>query len=830
MKKQLLVSAAVMTAALAAPVIINIPVSAVTAYAQESESNITGQCGENASFVYDSTTGEMVITGTGSVGYGSWYGGYVFKEDIRNQVKSVVISEGITKIEVGTFRECTKLEYVKIPASVSDIGGYAFIECNSLKEIEVPEGVQNIGEQTFFKCTSLETVKLPDSMTSIGQYAFYNCKNLKVLNLPDSISNMGQCAFKGCESLTEIHLPASLGKLKKEMFQNCSSLVSIEFSDGITQIWSGAFSGCSSLKKVIIPDSVTVLDGATFYDCKSLEKVKLPDNIKKIDNYTFNNCESLTDVNIPDSVQSIGNGAFNNCKSLADVNIPDSVQSIGETAFYGCSSLKEIVIPQNITTIEKSTFGYCTSLEKVIMNEDGIISIGNGAFKSCYILKELTIPESVQSIGAEAFERTGLTSVVIPQGVTNIEEGTFWSCAHLEKVVVPDEGIISIGSYAFSYCNNLKDFTIPSSVQSVGSFAFAGAGLTSVVIPQGVTKIQNATFSDCLALEEVTIAEDSVTNIGYNAFANCESLRKITIPTSVSEIDSTAFSDDDKCVIYGYNGSFAEYYAKTYGITFSGAETSRHLNGWLVEDGVSYWYEYGVKQGTTNRGKEIYDSESDAWYWLDSVQGGAKTVSKDVYQKSAAGIWAEDLMTGKGKWVRYDENGHMVKGWQTTENGTYYFDLTYGTMAKGYATIDGVEYYFNKETGLLERTVGEAVEFGWKTIDGNAYWYENYNRQGCLRNEDSNYRGKEIYDPESDAWYWLDAQTDGSKAVSKDVYYIDYPAKWVRYDENGRMVKGWQTTENGTYYFDMITGKMAKGTVKIDDKEYVFDDVTGILQ
>lgn len=398
------------------------------------------------------------------------------------------------------------------------------------------------------------------------------------------------------------------------------------------------------------------------------------------------------------------------------------------------------------------------------------------------------------------------------------------------KVVVPDEGIISIGSYAFSYCNNLKDFTIPSSVQSVGSFAFAGAGLTSVVIPQGVTKIQNATFRDCLALEEVTIAEDSVTNIGYNAFANCESLRKITIPTSVSEIDSTAFSDDDKCVIYGYNGSFAEYYAKTYGITFSGAETSRHLNGWLVEDGVSYWYEYGVKQGTTNRGKEIYDSESDAWYWLDAVQGGAKVVSKDVYQISDAGIWADSPYSGKGKWVRYDENGHMVKGWQTTENGTYYFDLTYGTMAKGYATIDGVEYYFNKETGLLERTVGEAVEFGWKTIDGNAYWYENYNRQGCLRNEGSNYRGKEIYDPKSDAWYWLDAQTDGSKAVSKDVYYIDYPAKWVRYDENGRMVKGWQTTENGTYYFDMITGKMAKGTVKIDDKEYVFDDVTGILQ
>ena len=97
--------------------------------------------------------------------------------------------------------------------------------------------------------------------------------------------------------------------------------------------------------------------------------------------------------------------------------------------------------------------------------------------------------------------------------------------------------------------------------------------------------------------------------------------------------------------------------------------------GWKEENGNLYWYENGVKQGTEGRGKEIYDPVSDAWYWLDAVDGGKKAVGKDVYQESDAGPWAENA-DGTGKWVRYDENGHMVKGWNTNEKGTYFFDYT----------------------------------------------------------------------------------------------------------------------------------------------------------
>ena len=152
--------------------------------------------------------------------------------------------------------------------------------------------------------------------------------------------------------------------------------------------------------------------------------------------------------------------------------------------------------------------------------------------------------------------------------------------------------------------------------------------------------------------------------------------------------------------------------------------------GWKTVNGKDYWYENGVKQGTTGRGKEIYDPDSDAWYWLDANQGGAKAVNKDVYQESNG-----------GKWVRYDANGHMIKGWDTNDDGTYYFDLVTGAMAKGDIVVDNLPCSFDTVTGI-------GLNCAWKRINDKDYWYEGGKRQGYDPNNAA-YRGKEIYDPAS---------------------------------------------------------------------------------
>ena len=283
-------------------------------------------------------------------------------------------------------------------------------------------------------------------------------------------------------------------------------------------------------------------------------------------------------------------------------------------------------------------------------------------------------------------------------------------------------------------------------------------------------------------------------------------------------------------------------------------------------DGKKYWYENGIKQGTEGNGKEIYDPATDAWYWLDAVQGGAVATDKDVNIPDG---------TENGKWVRYDSEGRMVKGEDYRYGGWYYFDETTGAMTKGFINIaDGTDegkwvyydeingqmhhgdseiagnsYHFDETTGKMihgaytnadgtpcyyDDITGIGVDCSFKEQGGQRYWYESGQRQGLKG------RGKEIYDAASNAWYWLDAVQNGAVAVSKDVYQEswagafadreDGTGKWVRYDENGHMIKSWSTQNGNVYYFDEQTGAMAKGTVEINGQTYTFDWATGILQ
>ncbi len=168
---------------------------------------------------------------------------------------------------------------------------------------------------------------------------------------------------------------------------------------------------------------------------------------------------------------------------------------------------------------------------------------------------------------------------------------------------------------------------------------------------------------------------------------------------------------------------------------------------WNEVYGKSYWYENGKKQGTyddpqgvvgdgTVRGREIYDAGSDGWYWLDANAYGAKAIGKEVWmpyiyqdektfsderidaisKESDPGMEAlvsSYIREGKGKWVRYDNNGKMLKGWvditgelaavyPDQAGNRYYYDTRTGLMAKGWVKIDGTDYYFDEITGVLQ--------------------------------------------------------------------------------------------------------------------------------
>ena len=199
---------------------------------------------------------------------------------------------------------------------------------------------------------------------------------------------------------------------------------------------------------------------------------------------------------------------------------------------------------------------------------------------------------------------------------------------------------------------------------------------------------------------------------------------------------------------------------------------------WVVKNGAKYWYENG-KMATS---KEIYDADSDAWYWLDA--DGKMARNKDVYQRSNG-----------GKWVRYDNNGHMIKGEDYRYGGWYYFDPITGAMAKGmqYVTSNG----------------GKWVYYDWIT--------------GKMRYGQVHVN----YDKAHTGWYMFDKVTG---AMFHGFTYIKSDDKWVYYDDvTGIMAKGYVKVNGAWYYFDKNTGKMAHGVTWVPEQKkwLYFDPVTG---
>ena len=344
----------------------------------------------------------------------------------------------------------------------------------------------------------------------------------------------------------DVVIPDGSSAIGEEAFKDCENLTSVVIPDGVTSIGKFAFSWCKNLTSVIIPDSVTKIDINAFLYCTSLMNINIPDGISSIDAFVFSNCSSLTKISIPNTVTTIRNDAFSGCSSLASIDIPDTVTLIGSSAFYGCTGLASITIFDSVTKIGDGAFAGIGSIQVDDGNENFISVDGNLYNKDMSVLMQYTgngnfeIPDSVTSVPAMAFAYSGLTSVIIPEGIASIENGTFYNCSNLTNISIPDT-VTSIGYQAFQNCSNLTSINIPDRITSIGFGTFSDcSSLQSVDIPDGITSIEDTTFSGCSSLTNINIP-DTVTSIGKLAFFGCSSLTSIAIPDNVTSIGEHAF-------------------------------------------------------------------------------------------------------------------------------------------------------------------------------------------------------------------------------------------------------------------------------------------------
>jgi len=389
-----------------------------------------GSCGEQLTWTLDEN-GLLTISGSGAmIDYTDPM--YIPWRANDDQIRSVRILEGVTRI-----------------------GDKAFWGCSSLTSVAIQDSVSSIGKEAFFYCSNLTSVTIPNSVTRIETSAFEHCTSLAQVTIPASVTEIGVMAFCECDALTAFLVAPDNA--------NYSSLDGVLFNKAQTELIRYPVGKPDS--SYVIPDGVTNIDGA-FTSCANLVSVTFPASLTNVGDYAFSCCYHLADVQISETVTNIGESAFKYCTHLERLTIPSTVTSIGNGAFSACRSLPSI-------DVASDNQNYC-SLDGVLFNKaqteliqypagktgasysipDGVTRLCDYSFYDCESLTNVTIPDGLTSIGRVVFSGNEHLSVTIPASVTDIDELAFLN----ESLVIHAPA----GSYAETYA---KENNIPFQAQ-----------------------------------------------------------------------------------------------------------------------------------------------------------------------------------------------------------------------------------------------------------------------------------------------------------------------------------------------------------------------------
>lgn len=347
-----------------------------------------------------------------------------------------------------------------------------------IKRVILTEGVTKIGNYAFHSMEALATIVIPETVTSIGDYAFKNCTNLDGVELPANLGTLGESAFYGCTALTAIDIPASLYTVKPYTFKNCTSLADVAFHEGnLMKLSDGAFYN-TALTEVTFPACLDIIDNYCFKNCANLSSITIPaGDLREIREAVFYG-SAVDSVVVPEGVTKVGPYAFKNCTELVSVDLPTTLTSVGEASFYACTALEAVEIPDNVTSIGNYAFRKCTSMTAVDFGA-GLVDIGESSFYGCTGLKALEIPSNVTTIQAYAFKGcTGISAVTLPEALRTIGDSAFHTCTGLSTIVIP-VNVVTIGEYCFSGSRNLWQLTFNGNAPEIGTGAFKGLVATA---------------------------------------------------------------------------------------------------------------------------------------------------------------------------------------------------------------------------------------------------------------------------------------------------------------------------------------------------------------
>ena len=496
----------------------------------------SGICGSSLYWRFDSSEGELIITGQGAMTDYYTYSRVPWYK-YRSEIRSVTMDD--------------------INCHMTHIGDNAFYGCGELVSFDIPDGVAGIGQNAFYGCKKLSRVTIPGSVNTVGKAAFRECGSLKRLTVPYGVNDIGEYAF-AFSGLTEAAVPETAREVPANAFYGCSALT------GISVVGENGY--FSSQGGVLFDKAGTKLIA---YPAGKAGSYTVPAGVTQIGEMAFAKCSGLTGVAIPSGVTVIEQDAFMDCTSLTAVTIPDSVAVIASGAFK-YSGLRSVTVPAGVTDIGPAAFSYCADLAGVSL-PDGMTAIPDSLFEGCESLARAEIPAGVTEIGLSAFSGCGkLTDAAIPAGVVRIGSCAFMDCA-LAGVTIP-AGTAEIGEAAFMRCGSLADAVILSRKVQIGEDAFGDCSAELVICGWAGSTAQAYAMANSISFEamEQEVAfflPARLTAIEDETFSGIEA-EVVVIPAGVKRISGDPFAGSNVTTIRGVPGSAAEEFAQEKGYLF----------------------------------------------------------------------------------------------------------------------------------------------------------------------------------------------------------------------------------------------------------------------
>ena len=312
------------------------------------------------------------------------------------------------------------------------------------------------------------------------------------------------------------------GDFPDDAFKGKKSLCYFVFPEYVKSIGEGAFNMTTLSGALIIPEDVERIGNDAFYQT-ALSSVTFNNKTKSIGQEAFYECKSLSGrLVLPEALVYIGSSAFHHCSFNGDLYLPDNLETINPWAFYIAGSFSSgLRLPDKVKSLGGLAFASCDFKGKLDLNN--CTQLGESCFSHSGFSGDLIIPEGTITIPRDCFSSCNFSKIICPESLRTIDESAFY-VNRLEEVTFK-EGLVSIAGNAFVGCSSLLSLHLPSTLQTIGAYAFANCYYLSNITCDAVEPptVQSNTFNgvakDNFVLE---VPEQSIvryqTEVGWSDF------------------------------------------------------------------------------------------------------------------------------------------------------------------------------------------------------------------------------------------------------------------------------------------------------------------------